>query len=88
MARPQRKPPRLPSVRTTRWQGTNRAAALNAQALAAARTALELPESSAYSVYVTGLPGATVRSTSQAWLRKGPDFCSTGIVMARSGSPA
>ena len=44
-ASPQRKPPRVPSVRITRWQGTNRAAALNAQALAAARTALALPES-------------------------------------------
>ncbi len=50
MARPQRKPPRLPSVRITRWQGTKSAAALKAQALAAARTAFAFPESAAYSV--------------------------------------
>ena len=36
---PQRKPPSPPSEPSTRWQGTNSAAALRAQALAAARTA-------------------------------------------------
>ena len=62
-------------MRITRWHGTNRAAALKAQALAAARTALGLPASAAYSVYVTGNPGSTSRRTSQAWARNGPDCC-------------
>ena len=48
--RPQRKPPSEPSVRTTRWHGTNSAAALRAHADAAARTAAGRPDLAAYSV--------------------------------------
>ena len=44
---PQRKPPRPPSEPSTRWQGTNSAAALRAQALAAARTAAGRPQRAA-----------------------------------------
>ncbi len=49
-SRPQRNPPSVPSVRSTRWHGTNRAAALRAQADAAARTAAGRPDLAAYSV--------------------------------------
>ena len=37
-------------MRSTRWQGTNSAAALRAQADAAARTAAGRPDLAAYSV--------------------------------------
>ena len=47
---PQRNPPSVPSVRTTRWHGTNSAAALRAHAAAAARTAAGRPDLAAYSV--------------------------------------
>ena len=61
IGRPYRKPPRLPSVRTIRWQGTNSAAAFIAQAPAAARS---LDEAAVTRLVMTqsreppfGLPG-------------------------------
>ena len=47
---PQRNPPSDPSLRSTRWHGTNSAAALRAHADAAARTAAGRPAFAAYSV--------------------------------------
>ena len=47
---PQRNPPSDPSLRSTRWHGTNSAAALRAHADAAARTAAGRPTFAAYSV--------------------------------------
>ena len=47
---PQRNPPSEPSLRSTRWHGTNSAAALRAHAAAAARTAAGRPAFAAYSV--------------------------------------
>ncbi len=47
--RPQRKPPRRPSPRTTRWQGTNNAAALRWQADPTARAAPARPQRAASS---------------------------------------
>lgn len=47
MSSPHAKPPREPSVRSTRWQGTNRAMGLRAQMDAAARTADGLPRARA-----------------------------------------
>jgi short-subunit dehydrogenase involved in D-alanine esterification of teichoic acids len=47
---PHAKPARPPAVLTTRWQGTKRAGALRAHALAAARTARGVPERAASSV--------------------------------------
>jgi hypothetical protein len=47
---PQRNPPSEPSLRSTRWHGTNSAAALRAHADAAARIAVGRPAFVAYSV--------------------------------------
>ncbi len=47
---PQRNPPSVPSLRSTRWHGTKSAAALRAQAEAAARTAAGRPAFAANSV--------------------------------------
>src|SRR5699024_8119262 len=87
-SRPQRNPPRDPSVRTTRWQGTKRAAAFSAQAPAAARTAEGRPAAAAYSVYVTGDPAGTSRRASHARMRKSPECWATGIRPGADRSPA
>jgi len=62
---PHRYPPSVPSVRTTRWQGTTMETGLVAQAWPTARIALGWPIELATSEYVRVAPMGIARSASQ-----------------------